>query len=180
MRSDEDLVRAIRRGEARAFDELYARYERRLFGYLLRLLKDRSVAEDLFQDVFFEVLRQSSLPVIEEGRFAGWLFTVARNRALGHLRSVERRKTALEGAELESPRVAAPDETHERKSQLEAMVAALATLSEPHQDALLLKEVGGLTYRQIAAVQDVPEGTAKSRLHFAIKAIRRALGVQGV
>jgi RNA polymerase sigma-70 factor (ECF subfamily) len=180
MRSDEELVRAIRRGEARAFDELYGRYERRLFGYLLRILRDRALAEDLFQDVFLEVLKRQEGPEFEPGRFAGWLFTVARNRALGHLRSTERQKSALAEAELESPRPASPDETHDRKTQLEAMVAALATLSEPHQDALLLKEVGGLTYRQIAAVQDVPEGTAKSRLHFAIKAIRRALGVQGV
>jgi RNA polymerase sigma-70 factor (ECF subfamily) len=180
MRSDEDLVAAIRGGDADAFDALYERYSRRLFGYLARMLKDRALAEDLFQEVFLEVLRGDALE-LREKRFAGWLFTVARNRALSHMRNTERRRDVLSDlARVESPLdQLSPEEAIDRKGRLEALSHVLATLSEPHHDALLLKEVGGLTYRQIAEIQEVPEGTAKSRLHTAIKAVRRALGVHG-
>jgi RNA polymerase sigma-70 factor, ECF subfamily len=180
MRSDEELVHLIREGDARAFEELYARYARRLFGYLARMIDDRAVAEDLFQEVFLEVLRKDALE-LREKKLAGWLFTVARNRALTHLRSSERRKNAMasfaEG--VRAPAGASPEEALDRKNRIDAIARALARLSEPHQDALYLKEVGGLTYRQIAEIQSVPEGTAKSRLHTAIKTLRELVGAAG-
>lgn len=185
MRSDEELVRAIRGGDARAFDELYARYARRLFGYVHRMLGRRDLAEDVFQEVFLEVLEKDSLE-LRDDRFAGWLFTVARNRCLTLLRTSERREQMLRGpaaAEAlgEAPAAVAggsSDELVERRAKLELLREALATLSESAREVLLLKEVGGLTYRQIAELQEVPEGTAKSRLHFALRAVRRALGVK--
>jgi RNA polymerase sigma-70 factor (ECF subfamily) len=179
MPTDEALVARIRAGDRDAFDALYERYARRLFSYLMRMLKDRALAEDLFQEVFLEVLRVDALE-LRDRRFAGWLFTVARNRALTHVRNQRRRGalTDLVSMEPERPPLSPEDALHQ-KSQLERLAAVLATLSEPHHEALLLKEVGGLTYRQIAQIQDVPEGTAKSRLHTAVKAVRSALGVRG-
>jgi RNA polymerase sigma-70 factor (ECF subfamily) len=180
MPTDEELVGRIRAGDRDAFDALYDRYARRLFSYLARMLKDRSLAEDLFQEVFLEVLREDALD-LRDRHFAGWLFTVARNRALTHVRNQERRKGALADMARSEPKTESlsPEEALHQKSQLERLAAVLSTLSEPHHDALLLKEVGGLTYRQIAQIQDVPEGTAKSRLHTAVKAVRSALGVHG-
>src|SRR5262245_29257348 len=176
MRTDEELVADIREGDLRAFDELYRRYERRLFGYLLRTVHDRALAEDLFQEVLITVLRDDAVD-LRPGRFAGWLFTVARNRCLDHLRAHERHREKLRDLAT-TPRSPAPspEELSEVGEDLARLRAALAMLSDAHQDALMLKQVGRLTYREIADLQSVPEGTAKSRLHFAIRAVRRFLG----
>ena len=166
-RSDEDLVRAVRRGQIDAFDELYARYSRRLFSYLLHLSNDRARAEDLLQEVFLTALKTDALE-LAPGKFGGWLFTVARNRAL----SVHRKETRRIEAPLDEP-VATPEAEVEKRQTVALLFEAIGALSEQHRDVLILKEVAGLTYRQIAAVQNVPEGTAKSRLHHAIRSVRR-------
>jgi RNA polymerase sigma-70 factor (ECF subfamily) len=201
--TDEELVLRVRQGDQAAFHALYARYSRRLFSYLCRTLRRPDVAEDVFQEVFMEVLRKDALE-LRERRFGGWLFTVARNRCLDQLRRAERhaggpgREPANEAplatpalpsaperpsAPLRTGALAPPaeptesaEEALDRRIQLGRVKEALATLSEAHQDALLLKELAGLSYRQIAEIQAVPEGTAKSRLHFALRAIRARLG----
>jgi RNA polymerase sigma-70 factor, ECF subfamily len=168
--SDEDLVRAVRRGEIQAFDELYSRYARRLFSYLLHLSDDRARAEDLLQEVFLTALRSDALQ-LAPGKFGGWLFTVARNRALSEHRKDVRR---AEAPELEAkPEPPTPEAEVAKRQTLSLLAEAIGALSEQHRDVLILKEVAGLTYSQIAAVQNVPEGTAKSRLHHAIRSVRR-------
>lgn len=166
--SDEALVSAIRAGDLQAFDVLYARYSARLFSYVLRLVGDRAVAEDVLQDVFMTVLRDRGAR-LQPGRFGGWLFTVARNRCLTELRSERRRAARSEAAPAPNAVMASPEGAVVSRQLLGA---AFATLSPEHADALLLKELGGLTYREMARVLDVPEGTAKSRLHHAIHAVR--------
>lgn len=170
--SDEALVGAIRRGETSAFDTLYRRYDRRLFGYLLRLVGSRPLAEDLFQTVFMTVLEDRGFDP-RRGRFAAWLFRVGRNRGLNALRDRDR---ANARADSEVPELSAPDWSDSVEARAD-LSAALTSLSEPHRDALVLKTVAGLSYREIAELQSVPEGTAKSRLHHALKAVRAALGV---
>ncbi|TNF31787.1 MAG: sigma-70 family RNA polymerase sigma factor [Deltaproteobacteria bacterium] len=170
--TDEELVRATRAGDGAAFDALYRRYSGKLFSYLLRLTGDRAAAEDLLQDVFLAVLRDRGFDLRDAG-FGAWLFTVARRQALnaarGDLRR-DRRDRAVTPADL------APAPTPEAAvAQRELVLSGLAALPEAHRDALVLKEVAGLTYREIARVQDVPEGTAKSRLHHAIRSLRALL-----
>lgn len=169
-RTDEALVRAIRGGDLRAFDELYRRYADRIFGFLVRHVHDRTEAEDLLQDVFMTVLRDDALE-LRPGKVGAWLFTVARNRAIGKLR-----RRRVEDDHLATVPPPDPEPSPEAQTGTRQLVArvegAMTALSEPHAEALMLKVVGGLTYKQIAAVQDVPEGTAKSRLHFALRAVR--------
>ncbi len=166
--TDEALILAVRRGEIRAFDELYRRYADRLFAYVLRYVTDRAEAEDLLQEVFMTVLKDQALE-LRPGQVGGWFFTVAKNRALSRVR---RRRTE----EKHRPEPPAPIETPEANAERRELVArvelAVEGLPPPQAEALMLKVVGGLTYAQIASVQDVPEGTAKSRLHHAIRAVR--------
>jgi RNA polymerase sigma-70 factor (ECF subfamily) len=172
MRTDEELVEAIRRGDHEAFGLLYERYATRLYSYLIRHLGDRAAAEDLLQEVFLEVLESRSFE-LRPGRFGGWLFTVAKNRVLGRARDGQRRAERLSALSAEASPAPAPSAEHRD------VLRALARLSPPQQDVLLLKAVGGFSYREIAEIQSVPEGTAKSRLHLAIKALRELLGARG-
>lgn len=171
--ADEELLAALRGGDLRAFDELYTRYERRLFGYIRRIVEDRDLAEDLMQDVLLTVIRDRSYDPTK-GRFSAWLFTVARNRCLQ-----ERRRSAIRerssGADSPAPSVD-PEEAMGRRGQVRA---AMAGLSDAQQQLLLLKQVGELTYREIADMHGVAEGTIKSRLHAATRAFRRRLAEIG-
>ncbi|MCA9655959.1 MAG: sigma-70 family RNA polymerase sigma factor [Myxococcales bacterium] len=169
---DEELLEALRGGDLRAFDVLYLRYERRLFGYIRRMVVDRDLAEDLMQDVVLTVLRDRSYDP-QRGRFAAWLFTVARNRCLQH-----ERHAAVRERPVPEPRPAAadPEAAVDRHHRVRT---AMAGLTDAQQQLLLLKQVGELTYREIADIHGVAEGTIKSRLHAATKAFRRRLAEIG-
>lgn len=168
-RSDEELVEALRDGDTAAFDELYRRYERRLFGYLRRLVDERSLAEDLFQDVFFTVLNDRTYDP-QRGRFGGWLFTVARNRCEAERR---RKKVREDKTPAAQPAAAADVDAATR------VRAAMADLPEAQRHLLMLKQVGELTYREIASMLGVAEGTIKSRVHAATRAFRQRLAETG-
>jgi RNA polymerase sigma-70 factor (ECF subfamily) len=174
LRPDETLLQAIRGGDLRAFDELYARYERRLFGYVLRFVGDPALAEDLFQDILLRVLEDRTFDP-ECGRFSAWLFTVARNRCLMDRRRRERAAPPDVPEPLHATR-AAIDGALEREQRVHA---AMAGLTEPQRQLLVLKQVGELTYKEIAAIFGVAEGTIKSRLHAATREFRRQLAGQG-
>lgn len=179
MEADEVLVQRVRQGEVDAFDELYQRYHRRLYSYILRYVADRDLAEDLLQEAFIAVLRDRGFD-LEQGRFGGWLFTVARNACLTHLRDTRRRETkACELETLEHSQRSSPEEQTDRRQKMATIQAALTALPEAQQDALILKQVAELTYGQIAQILGVPEGTIKSRLHLAIKELRRRVATQG-
>lgn len=166
--SDEVLTRAVREGDMEAFDVLYARYEVRLFAYVRRFVADRPRAEDVFQEVFMVVLRDRTFDPTR-GRFAPWLFTVARN----HCR-MEQRKGSRESRALDAlPRsVEAAEPAYLEADQVRR---AMDALPDAQRQLLLLKQVAELTYREIAAVLGVAEGTIKSRLHTATSAFRAQL-----
>src|SRR5678816_313851 len=130
MRSDEELVLAIRRGDQAAFDELYGRYSGKVFGYIHRLLGDRAAAEDVFQEVFMEVLKKDALE-LRTKQFGGWLFTVARNRCLTHARTAQRRREMLSGAASSLAPSSPPVQHAER---IDAVAEVLDTLSEAHRE----------------------------------------------
>ena len=167
---DEELLAAIRAGEMAAFDQLYGRYERRLYGYIRRMVSEPSRAEDLLQDVFMKVLADRTFDP-DRGRFSAWLFKVARNECLMAIRGAKRRDAVYEAVpEPVPPRQ--PDEVLDPSLRVEH---ALAGLTEPQRQLLLLKQVGQLTYREIASIVGVAEGTVKSRLHEATKQFRQTL-----
>lgn len=168
----EDVVRAAASGDPTAFEQLVRHYEAHVRRFLAHFLGDATLAEDVAQEAFVRVYR--GLPTFGfRSSFSSWVFQVARNAALDALRSRQRRARLQDAvtparAEEVSPSAAAPDQAAE-------VAAALASLADAHREALLLVEVYGLTYREAAAVLGTAEGTVKSRVFTARRALDRWL-----
>lgn len=170
---DEELMLAYRGGDAGAFETLYGRHRARLFRFVLRSVKARAVAEELYQEVWMRVIeaRASYTP---SARFTTWLYTIAHHRLVDHWR---RRGLAMETLDDEDAPSGAPDPAQELETRqaLRRFAAALESLPPAQREAFLLHEEGGLSVREIAAATESNEEAAKSRLRYAIAKLKAAL-----
>lgn len=169
-KSDEALVEAWKRGQLAAFDVLYARYERPLFGFLVRQLSgDRAEAEDVLHHTFLAVLREAkSRDVV---RVKSLLYDVARNACANRRRKLERGEAVpKDDAGVAAP----PDELlmkHQASAQLRRALEKLpATLNE-----VWSLRAAGLSYDEVAKTLGLPLGTVKSRLHEVVTRLREEL-----
>jgi RNA polymerase sigma-70 factor (ECF subfamily) len=181
---DRRLARQARSGDRRALAELYERYRGRVFGFLVRTTGGRQPAEDVFQEVWIKVLQgiQGFHPT---GSFRAWLFRIAANAAVDRLR----RESLRVGPELDAPagedgerRIdliasSSPGPDREGTSKLlgREIARGLRTLPERQRTAVLLRHQQGLSYSELAACLDVPEGTAKVLVHRGVTALRERL-----
>ncbi|MGI8622733.1 MAG: RNA polymerase sigma factor, partial [Solirubrobacteraceae bacterium] len=153
---DDVLVAAVRRGDDRAFEALYARYQGRIAAYVYGMVKDHGRAEDVTQEVFISALRrmrQTDRPIL----FKPWIYEIAKNACIDQFRRARRTEEVSfddEGAHgLERTRLAAPQATPDAavdaKQQLSDLCGAFRGLSDVHHQILVLRELEGLSYRQI-------------------------------
>jgi RNA polymerase sigma factor (sigma-70 family) len=170
---DEALMAAYRGGDAGAFDTLYARHRIRLFRFVLRSIKARAIAEELYQEIWMRVIeaRSSWTP---KARFTTWLFTIAHHRLVDHWRKRGLTLVALEGDGVASAGSDPADHAQARES-LARFAAALEALPALQREAFLLHEEGGLSVAEIAAATGANEETAKSRLRYAIAKLKAAV-----
>src|SRR6266487_1920774 len=170
--------------DERAFTELVRRFQGRVANLISRVLNDRESTDDLAQEVFVRVFvhrrnfRRGS-------RFSTWLFTIAANLAKNEIRRRDRRRhwfsfDATQDALKDSTSLLA-DPTEGRESRLEreqrqeAMGRAIATVPEKYRLALVLRDIDGLTYEEIAQVLGIPGGTVRSRINRARGMLKRKL-----
>jgi RNA polymerase sigma-70 factor (ECF subfamily) len=176
--SVDELLARYRRGETAAFDELLARHRGRLFGFLVRMLGERALAQDLFQETFLRFAREAARGKVR-GDAGRWLFTVANRLALDALRRRSRWKMATDddadGGEELAGSTAAPDAELAQTEMSERLRQAIARLPLEQRQVLLLRQDGDFTFREIAAMQGVPLGTALARMHRALKTLRKHL-----
>ena len=176
--SDEQLVSAYRQDREDAFALLVDRYRQELFHFLMRFVGRRHPAEELFQEVFFQVHRSIDKFDVTR-RFKPWLFTIAANKARDHLRRTSRRQaiplSALAGddqdrsvIDLLSADVPQPDEVAIRVELQEVIRQVVKSLPDHLREVLLLAYFQQLAYKEIAEVLSIPLGTVKSRLHTAV------------
>ena len=173
---DEGLLRAWAGGEPLAVEVLVARYDDALWGFLLRRTGCQQSAEDLLQETCLRLVRQP--PRYLQGMTVrAWLFRVARNLLIDRARS--RRGGATEPRSLterDNEAIADPGEGQEEHTERallrQRLRAALATLPEEQREALMLRHDEGLSFPEIAAVLGVAEGTVKSRVRYALEALR--------
>ena len=185
--TDQEVVALARDGREAAYRELIRRYERPIFSLILRMVRDRQLAEDLAQETFIKALNAigSYRP---EFKFSSWIFKIANNAAIDHLRRRELDTLSLDG----SPNAATPDAVEatvlqvgdKGESPLDELEArelggaievAIAQLRPEYRACILLRHVEGHAYEEIAQMLDLPLGTVKTYIHRARNELRRAL-----
>jgi RNA polymerase sigma-70 factor (ECF subfamily) len=173
--SDETLMLCVQEGDFRSFEELVARYEGGLYGFLRRYTGDSHLAEDLFQECFLHVLERRDVFDPERG-FRPWIYSIAANLARdAHRRRAVRSRDAAEGGSTPAEGLLRPDEEAEAREELELVRRQIAELPEDARAMVLLHFQQGLRYRDIADVMRVPVGTVKSRVHWAVEKLAREL-----
>jgi RNA polymerase sigma-70 factor (ECF subfamily) len=158
-------------GDVAAFQELYDRYEGRLYGFCLRYLGDRDAAADAFQEVF-ERLIDARNKYEPRSRFASWLFTIARRVCLDRLREDRRNESLEAGAErpvLEVDDTGHPDDDLARRDEVQRLIRALPV---KQREVLLLSKYYGFSYGEIAEMLGSSEVAVKQRAYRALQALR--------
>jgi RNA polymerase sigma-70 factor, ECF subfamily len=176
---DLGVLRKAQRGDERAFSIILRAYETPVFNYVLRLVGgDRALAEDLTQEVFLRVFQ--GLPKFSlRSKFTTWLFQVTKNRVLDELRASERRPRALVALDDIAP-LEVLDAPVERLQEMDALWRAVENLSTDLKMALLLRDVVGLSYTEIADSLEVTLATVKWRIYKAREEVQIALVREGV
>jgi RNA polymerase sigma-70 factor (ECF subfamily) len=176
--TDARLVRRAREGDGAAYETLVRRYLGMAYAVALAELADRRDAEDAVQDSFIQALERLD-DCRDPAAFAGWLRRIVRNRA----RSVRRRERIRETESLESAgnatSVRDPGRDLDRMEVRRRLESALATLNEVQRRVVLMHDLEGYRHREIAVELNIPEGTVRSHLFFARRALRKELGDAG-
>ena len=172
--SDNELLRAVARGDEKALAGIYDRYRLILFGLIVRILHSREEAEDVLQEVFLQVWRRAADFDEARGRAFTWLVTVARSRALDRLRALGSRARLAEAASVPQQVGDAAQEAFQSE-QAEVVRRALAQIPADQRQALLLAYFEGLTQMEIAARLGAPLGTVKTRMRAGMIRLRKIL-----
>jgi RNA polymerase sigma factor (sigma-70 family) len=167
-------------GDESALTEVYDQYASFVYGLALRVIGDPRAAEDVSQDVFVAIWERPEAFDPERGSLRTWLGTLAHRRAVDYVRREEARRRR---AERDASRRASVPDVEEIAVALvtaERVREALDLLPDEQRRAIQLAYFGGKTYRQVAEVLGIPEGTAKSRLRLGLRRIADALEAQGL
>jgi RNA polymerase sigma-70 factor, ECF subfamily len=176
---DAALVQRLLQRDVRAFEQLYDRHSRIVYGLVLRILQQASTAEEVVQDIFLQLWRNAAQYDGSRGPFLPWLLTLARNRALDHLRlkSERQRRREEQSEQLPPVVVSAPDFAAKLDDQRRAArVRELMSALQPQQKrAIELAYFEGLSHREIAARLDEPLGTVKSWIRNGLLKLKEGL-----
>lgn len=177
MEDDEALIQAYLAGDVRSFDTLYARYKRPLYAYLNRMTGNHALADDLFQQTWLRVIRKLEKYESKQ-KFFAWLTMIAHNLAIDHFR---KEKTASE-LPLDDENIAVSEpvshtepwmKLHNRELE-KALRKATETLTEEQKEVFLLRQQG-ISFKEIAEVQNCSINTVLGRMQYALKNLRKQL-----
>ena len=178
---DEQLMLAYREGDAGAFEELYRRHKGGLYRFVLRSVRDRAVAEELYQEVWMRAIEARGRYEVQ-AKFSTWLYTIAHNRLVDHWRKRGLALVSLDqerddGAAIDPPADPGydPQRIIEAKQGLKKFARALAALPPAQRAAFLMHEEAGMSVAEIARATGTNEEAAKSRLRYATSKLKEAL-----
>ncbi len=187
MKTDSELVSAYIDGrDQQAFGLLLARHQERIFGYLIGMVRDRTVADDLFQETFFRAIRAMNAEkgsYDAQGKWLQWIMRIARNTALDHMRTQKRRRSraAFEDDEnFDMDQIAVDgeptaSEAMQREEQSTFLFACIDRLPDEQREVVLLRHESDLTFREIAELTDCSINTALGRMRYALLNLRRMM-----
>lgn len=171
--SDADLIARVAGGDRAAFEELYARYARAVFGLALRRIRDRGRAEDATQEAFTALWRSASRYDPRRGQGAPWFFVVARNAVTDVLRRTP--EAAVDDAAESSSDAPSPEARAESDWEAWQVHRAVAALPETERPLIELAYWGGMSQSEIARYCGIPVGTVKTRTRTALERLAQAL-----
>lgn len=184
--TDEELMVLYVNGDAKAFDRLLGRYQRKVYGYIFKQIRDEYRATELFQDCFYKVVRAAHT-FDPKRKFSTWLFTIVRNSIIDtykkkKLRTLSMNSPIRPGDEKRTmsdfipDKQAAEGEKSARLKQLEGRLdEALDKLNPDQKEVFMMRQFQGLAFADIAEVLSCPVNTAKTRMRYALQALRREL-----
>ena len=173
-----DVLRKAQKGDERAFGIILLSYETPVFNYVLRMVGDRALAEDLTQEIFLRIYQ--GLPGFSlRCRFTTWLFQVAKNRVLDELRARERKPQSVVTLD-DIPPLEVVDAPPERVEAIDAVWRAVALLNPDLKMALLLRDIVGLSYIEIADSLEITLATVKWRIFKAREEVQLSLAREGI
>ena len=178
IQPDPGVLRKAQRGDERAFSLIVRAYETPVFNYVLRLVGDRTLAEDLTQEVFLRVYQGLSGFSLRS-KFTTWLFQVTKNRVLDELRANERRPRSVCTLD-DVPPLEVVDQPMERLEAIDALWRAVENLNVDLKMALLLRDVVGLAYTEIADALEITLATVKWRIYKGREEVQLALAREGI
>jgi len=185
--TDEALMIRFQQGDRTAFAALVKRHKTPLFNFALRQIRVRTTAEDVVQETFVRVV-QNVADFKHEARFTTWLYTIARNLCIDHLRKGALRKHPSLDATHSSQDDGGPtlgEQTADARANVERdatagelrvrIASAVETLPDDQREVFLMREVANLAFKEIAQITGVPENTVKSRMRYALERLQSAL-----
>lgn len=182
--ADAEMLRAVLAGDATAYRGLVEKYQGRVYSLVYGMVRNREDARDITQDAFVKAYNNLGSFRLESS-FYTWLYRIAMNLAIDLVRKRQRRPTTSfeegvasrdgDGGIAEIHSDDSPRKVLERKQLYERIMDAMEKLPEDQREVVLLREVEGLSYKEISEVMDIPEGTVMSRLFYARKRLQKLL-----
>ncbi|MGI9472307.1 MAG: RNA polymerase sigma factor [Rubripirellula sp.] len=182
MNIDQKTIGDAAKGDPQAFERIVHHYSLGIVRYVCNMIGDQHAAEDVAQRVFVNLYRSIKKFDVSRGSFNTWLYRIARNAALNHLRDNRPHQTLLLTTQDELVSEESPSSNAELREQFAQLDAAVAALPDAQRSAWVLTEIEGLTQAQISAIEGVPEGTIKSRVSRAretlLKSLQNEIGME--
>ncbi len=185
--SDEELVIAYRQGDQKSFQELYKRYQRKIFSYILVSVKNKEITNDIFQEVFFKVINTiKSGNYREEGKFAQWIIRITHNAVIDHFR-YQNKYTVSPASEdddndkdyvfdnISVNNYISPEDILIKKENKVLVQEAVSTLSKKQQEVIYLRLNEDRCFREIAEAQNISINTALGRMRYAIMNVKKKI-----
>lgn len=176
--NDRDLVKGFIKGNDRYFEVLLLRYKSKIFTTIYLIVKDRGVAEDLFQDVMIKVVKMIRAGKYnEEGKFLPWVVRIARNLAIDHFRKIQRNPLQRESEDYDIFHAAKTDSNAEqeiiKQENVRYVRELIQRLPDKQREVLVMRSYADLSFKEIAEITDVSINTALGRMRYALLNLKR-------
>ena len=177
---DRELFALWMKGDPQGFSRIYDKYRRRIFGFLVKMTGDRQLSEDLMQETFFAAMRNAA-QFDPDRSLLSWFFGIAHKKAIDYFRHVKvEQNHEAEGERAMGSKIEAPDRETYNVFIRQVIAEAVETLEPSQREVFLMREMGGIAFKDIAVVMKCPLNTALGRMRLALKNIRKELEKRGV